>query len=79
MGRRTFVIARTQEDGRAWCDRNGVKPYAKSTTIVSRPMHLAGVPIRSEDLVVWVPGSAVGLSDALVDAVNVSARKSGRS
>lgn len=74
MGRRTFVIAATQEDGRAWCPRGGVKPYAKSTVIVSRPMHLAGVPIRPEDRVVYVPSVRL-LKTEVVEAVLLSQRK----
>lgn len=49
---RTFILAMNRDDAIAWCRENDVKPYAKSTIILTTALACRGHEYRDGDGVV---------------------------
>jgi hypothetical protein len=49
---RTFVLAANRDDAIAWCRKNRVKPYAKSTIILTTALACRGHEYREGDYAV---------------------------
>lgn len=51
---KTFILADNYAQARAWCRREGVRVYARSTVIATRGPSLRGYRVRDEDRVVFL-------------------------
>jgi hypothetical protein len=51
---RIFVLADTLPQAHAWCRRNGIRPYARTTIVATRGPVLRGHGVRAGDRVVFL-------------------------
>lgn len=63
MSGRTFVLASSRDDAIAWCRKNGIKPYAKNTIIITTPLACRGHEYRDGDYAVNTGGCSAAVGD----------------